>query len=599
MKVILFLLKCIVGLFATLGFLMVLAVGVSISMLQDKISHFDYEPAPLPERIVLQLDLADGVSETSPQSPFGRASHRGGLVLRDTVDALSRASSDPRVVGVVARVGRGPLGISQVQELREAITDFRATGKFTLAFAESYGEGGDGTLHYYLASAFEELWLQPSGDLDITGIQLESPYIRGLLDQHGVKPRFGQREEFKGAVEFLTNEEMSEPVKQNLQQLVDSWLDQIVEGVSESRGLGSQLTRELIDRAPFSAAEAKDAGLISELGYWDGVLEFAFPDEDSSPIGIRDYYAGLEEEVSDGPVIALVQGTGAIALAENDDSFGGSSVMGSDTIAAALRRAVDDPDVAAIVFRVDSPGGSYVASDTIWREVVRAREAGKPVIVSMGGLAASGGYFVSAAAERIVANPGTITGSIGVVTGKVVLDDLWREFDIGWDGVQAGRNAGIWSANRDFTPQQWQMLQSSLDRVYTDFTQKVAEGRGLPLPDVLSSAKGQVWTGRDAKELGLVDELGGFATALKLARSAAGLTEGQPHQLKVLPEAPSFQDIVRQLLSGQFSGPGIGGVLRDLERLAELSAPFVEVMERATTDPRSRTLEAPPLRTPQ
>lgn len=597
MKVILFVLKCIVGLFATLGFVMVLVIGISLSALKDNIGRFDYEADPLPERIVLQLDLAEGVSEMSPRSPFSRASRGGGLVLRDAVDALSRASSDPRVVGVVARVGRGSLGISQVQELREAIAGFRATGKFSLAFAESFGEGGDGTLHYYLASAFEELWLQPSGDVDITGIQLESPFVRGLLDRYGVKPRFGQREEYKGAVGFLTEETMTEPVKENLQQLVDSWLQQIVEGVSESRGLDLQETRALIDRAPLSATEAKDAGLISQLGYWDGVLEFAFPGKESAPLDIRQYYAGLEDEISDGPVIALVQGFGAIALAENDDSFGGSSVMGSDTIAAALRRAIDDEDVAAIVFRVDSPGGSYVASDTIWREVVRAREAGKPVIVSMGGLAASGGYFVSAAAERIVANPATITGSIGVISGKVVLNDLWRDLDVAWDGVQAGRNAGIWSANRDFTPQQWQMLQTSLDRVYSDFTQKVAEGRGLPLPEVLTAAKGQVWTGRDAKARGLVDELGGFATALKLARSAAGLTEGQSHQLRILPEQPSFEEIIGKLLSGEFSGPGISGIVRDLARLIELAAPFMETMERVSADPRSRTLEAPLLRT--
>ncbi|WP_282607281.1 signal peptide peptidase SppA [Pelagibius sp. Alg239-R121] len=600
MKVILFLLKCVVGLFATLGFALVLVIGFSLSTVRDDIARFDYGPEPLPERIVLQLDLANGVSEASPQSPFGRASQGRGMALRDLVDALSRASSDPRVAGVIARVGRGSLGISQVQELRDAIADFRATGKFSVAFAESFGEGGNGTLHYYLASSFEELWLQPSGDVDITGIRIESPFIRGLLDEYGVKPRIGQREEYKGAAGFLTDRAMSAPVRRNLQQLVDSWLTQIVEGVADTRGLDQDDTRALIDRAPLSAADAKDAGLVSQLGYWDAVLESVLPGEESGSVNIRDYYAALERESSEGPIIALVHGVGAIALAESDDgAFGSSEIMGSDTIADALSTAIDDPNVAAIVFRVDSPGGSYVASDTIWREVVRAREAGKPVIVSMGGLAASGGYFVSAAAERIVANPATITGSIGVVSGKVVLDDLWSGFDIAWDGVQAGRNADIWNGNRDFTSQQWQLLQTSLDRVYADFTQKVAEGRGLPLSQIMTSAKGQVWTGRDAKDLGLVDELGGFATALKLARNAAGLTEGQPHQLKVLPEGSSFEDLIRDMLAGDFSGPGINGLVRSLARFAQVVAPFLEAVESVTADPRSRTLEAPQLRVTQ
>ena len=596
MKVILFLLKCLVGLFATLGFLLVLAVGFSLSAVRDDIARFDYRPAPMPDRIVLQLDLAQGVSEASPQSPFGRASG-GGLVLRDLVDALSRASSDPRVAGIIARVGRGQIGISQVQELRDAVTEFRSTGKFALAFAESFGEGGNGTLHYYLASAFEDIWLQPSGDLDITGIRLESPFIRGLLDEYRVKPRFGQREEYKGAAGFLTDYAMTEPVRENLQQLVDSWHSQIVVSIAARRGLDVENLRSLIDRAPLSAAAAKDAGLVSDLGYWDAVVEKTQSGDDQTAVNIREYYATLERENNEGPVIALVHGVGAIALAESDDgAFGGSQVMGSDTIAQALSDAIEDPDVAAIVFRVDSPGGSYVASDTIWREVVRAREAGKPVIVSMGALAASGGYFVSAAAERIVANPATITGSIGVVAGKVVLDDLWREFDINWDGVQAGRNANIWSGNRDFTGPQWQLLQRSLDRVYADFTQKVAEGRGMPLPEVMVSAKGQVWTGQDAKDLGLVDELGGFTTALKLARSSAGLTEGQPHRLKVLPEQESFEDLLRDFLAGNFSGPGITGVVHSLTRLAEAAGPFIEAMEAVKADPRSRQLEAPYLR---
>jgi protease-4 len=603
MKLVLFILKCMVGLFATVGFLLLIVIGYSLNAIRDDIGRFSFQPEPLPERIMLQVDLAPGVSESSARSPLGRASRGGSLVVRDLVDALARAGKDPRVAGVVARLGRGHLGITQAQELRAALAEFRAAGKSSLAFSESFGEGGNGTLHYYLASSFEEIWLQPSGGMDITGIQLESPFLRRLLDKYGAKPRIGQREEYKGAAGILTDDEMSEPVRRNLQQLVDSWLTQIVIGVAENRGLDVTAVRTLVDRAPLSSQAALDAGLVTQLGYWDGVLEVVSPtsdsDSDNGPelVDIRDYYARLEREPADGPVIALIQGSGAIALTDsNDGGFGNPAVMGSDTIADALSAAIDDSEVAAILFRVDSPGGSYVASDTIWREVVRAREAGKPVIVSMGGLAASGGYFVAAAADKIVANPATITGSIGVVSGKVVLDDLWRGFDVAWDGVQAGDNADIWSANHDYTPAQWRLLEDSLDRVYADFTQKVADGRRLPLPDVLNSAKGQIWSGVDAQTLGLVDELGGFATALKLAQTAAGVPEGQPYQLRVLPEEPSFEDLIRDMLSGDFSGLEAAALARSLTRFAKIAGAFMEAVEGVTADPRSHNLEAPKLR---
>jgi protease-4 len=209
--------------------------------------------------------------------------------------------------------------------------------------------------------------------------------------------------------------------------------------------------------------------------------------------------------------------------------------MGADTVAGALRAAVEDKDVKAILFRVDSPGGSYVASDTIWREVVRARQAGKPVVVSMGNLAGSGGYFVAMAADKIVAEPGTITASIGVLGGKMLTSGLWDKIGLSWDEVHQGENATMFTGTHDYTPAEWGRFQAWLDRVYVDFTSKVAEGRRLPKEKVLEIAKGRIWSGQDAKNLGLVDELGGYDTALQLAKKAAGMAENDEVRILVYP----------------------------------------------------------------
>ena len=209
--------------------------------------------------------------------------------------------------------------------------------------------------------------------------------------------------------------------------------------------------------------------------------------------------------------------------------------MGSDTVAGAIRAAVEDKDVKAILFRVDSPGGSYVASDTIWREVVRARQAGKPVIVSMGNLAGSGGYFVAMAADKIVAEPGTITASIGVLGGKMLTSGLWDKVGLSWDEIHDGENATMFTGTHDYTPAEWGRFQAWLDRVYVDFTSKVADGRKLPKEKVLEIAKGRIWSGQDAKNLGLVDELGGYDTALQLAKKAAGIPESDDVKIVVYP----------------------------------------------------------------
>jgi protease IV len=242
-----------------------------------------------------------------------------------------------------------------------------------------------------------------------------------------------------------------------------------------------------------------------------------------------------------GKTIALVFGVGTVTRGKSDyDPVQGSQNMGSDTVAGAIRAAAEDKDVKAILFRVDSPGGSYVASDAIWREVVRARQAGKPVIVSMGNLAGSGGYFVAMAADKIVAEPGTITASIGVLGGKMLTSGLWDKVGLSWDEVHQGENATMFTGTQDYTPAEWARFEAWLDRVYVDFTNKVADGRKLSKEKVLEIAKGRIWSGQDAKNLGLVDELGGYDTALKLAKRAAGVPADEEVRVVVYPRPKGF-----------------------------------------------------------
>jgi protease-4 len=598
MRAILFILKCIVGLFAAIGFLVVLAAA-GLAILAYKSEPLQIARPEVPANAVLTLDLAPGVIELRPDNPLARASLRDAVALRDTVDALEAAGRDPRVKGLIARVGRGALTIAQAQELRDAIKRFRDRGKFAVAFAESFGEGGDGTRHYYLASAFDRIWLQPSGDLDLTGVLLESPFLRGALDKLGIEPQLGQREEFKGMMNMLTDTGLPEPQRRNLRRLAESWLGQIAAGVAEGRTIEVAAAKALIDGGPYDAEGALKAGLADRLGYRDQADEAALEQAggEAAFFDLADYERAREVPEPDGPAVALIYGLGPVQLSEseNDPAFG-RVVMGADTVAKAISDALDDPEVEAMVFRVDSPGGSYVASDVIWRQMQRARDQDIPVIVSMGGLAASGGYFVAAPAHRIVAQPGTVTGSIGVVAGKLVLSGLWDKLGVRWDGVQAGENAAIWSSNQPFSEDGWARLDRRLDSTYADFTAKVADGRGLPLEAVLKVAKGQIWTGEDAAKNGLVDELGGLGRAVELAAEAVDATP-EAVRLKRFPEERDpFEAFLEDALGSALDSPGLGALARGLARLAQALAPLLVASERLSEDPRTRTLMAPEVR---
>lgn len=483
--------------------------------------------------LVLELDLTEGLTEGPPADPLSAILSMRKTRLADVLSGLKRAREDSRVKALIVKIGSNPLGLAMVQELRQAITQFRASGKLTVAFAETFGEFGNGTIPYYLASAFERVYLQPSGDVGLTGVALEQRFLKGALAKAGIGYEMGQRHEYKTAANTFTQDHMTEPHRESLGRIAESVAEQIVAGVSEGRRLDPGKVRELIDRGPFIGAEAVEAGLVDKLVYrdevYDEVKQAAGPE--AHLLFISRYAKGaavrkLPKPGSDG--VALVHGLGMIRMGRSGRSpLGGGGAMGSDTISAAIRSARRDEHVKAVVFRVDSPGGSYVASDTVWREIVLTRKV-KPVIVSMGDLAASGGYFVSMAADVIVAQPGTLTGSIGVFGGKPVLTELLEKIGVNTDMVAEGANAGMFSTSRAFSPEQWERINAWLDRIYDDFVGKVAEGRKLTRERAHDLARGRVWTGADARQGGLVDELGGLEDALAIARKRAGLATDAP-----------------------------------------------------------------------
>jgi protease-4 len=508
---------------------------------------------PLPRRshpVLLELDLTEPMTEAQPADPLLRPLGWGKATLRNTVRGLRLAREDPHVLGLIVRTGGAHRPLAQAQELRDAVAAFRAAGKPAVTWAETYGELGLGTVAYYLASVFDAIWLQPSGDVGITGLAAEATFLRDALHRAGLEPQFEARHEYKNAPNMFTEQAYTATHREATGRIVDSALAQMVAGIAEARRLTPEQVRALVDQAPLSAGQALAAGLVDHLGYRDQAYAAI-----RATIGRPAKLSYLGRYVAnrtpldstrrairrDKRIVALVDAIGAIRLGRSGPSLLGAA-CGADTVNASLRAAIADDHVRAIVLRVDSPGGSYVASDAIWRTTRLARKAGKPLVVSMGGLAASGGYFISMDADRIVAQPGTLTGSIGVFGGKVVTAGLLDRVGIGHDAVTAGEHARIHSPRVPFDAADRAMLVTWLDRVYDDFTAKVAAGRGLTREAVHEVARGRVWTGADAAERGLVDTLGGLDDAVRIARAEAGLPADAP--VRVFPQVTLLERVM-------------------------------------------------------
>ena len=495
--------------------------------------------------VLLELDLSRGVVETPSAAPLRIVGARPAPTLHALLTALRQAERDRHVAGLVAHVAQRPISLALSSELRDAVGRFRRSGKAAVAWTESFGELGVGNVGYHLATAFEEIWLQPSGDVGLTGVVARAVFVRDALDRLGVEPQLAQRHEYKTAADTFLRSEMSDAGREMARRLAESATETIVADVAAARGLDPATVREIVDHAPLTATEALEAGLVDRLGYRDEIYASLRSRLGDVRLLYVERYGRRRERGRavrravagrSSPVVALVRASGPIHLGHSSSVPWGGPNVGSDTLGATLRAAGRDPAVKAVVLRVDSPGGSYVASDAIRREILALRGSGRPVIASMATVAASGGYYIAMPCDVVVASPTTLTGSIGVLAGKQVVKEALGRVGVRIDSEAVGAHAEMFSSQQHFTEEEWARLEVWLDEVYDDFTSKAAADRGMPVERLRDVARGRVWTGADARSHDLVDQLGGLEEAVAIACERAGVGRDDV-DVRVLPQA--------------------------------------------------------------
>lgn len=587
--------KLLVGFLASLGFIIIFVFGVVfyIGANSDGIRN---QVVKAPERIILNINLDDGFSEGTARPDFFSLGLRGRTSLQDAIIALRRARNDERVKAVVANISKQSLGLAQIQELRDVIETYSDSGKPTYVYSETLGEIGSATPAYYLASAFKEIWLQPSGSVGLTGLALEQPFFKDFLDRIGVRANVIQRYEYKSAAESLTNAEMSAPNREALDSLFIGIFNQIVSGIAFARNITEDDVKRLMREGPLMAEEALNGGLVDQLAYRD-----QFDDQinltikNAEEVSLNRYLNFASSDIGDPAEhsVAIIHAVGPIQRGtEADGLFGNEAFIGSETLAAAIRSAAEDENIDAILMRVDSPGGSYVASDTVWREVMNAKKANKPFVVSMGNTAASGGYYIAMAADKIFAQPCTVTGSIGVVVNKIVLEEAFSKLGINWTTLSYGDNGAMFTPTRDFNDSELARINSSLDSIYNDFTKKAALGRDMALDDMSLIARGRVWNGEDAKRIGLIDELGGLSDAIDYTKSAIGLQEDDLVQLIAYPPP---RDPLDSLIEALENGALPFGINNAIQLLISISGAWNTWITPYTVGPGAGVLFAAPI----
>ncbi len=520
------------------------------------------EDAKEPRKVVAQLTLKGGVSEMSVSDGLFASSDNSLLGL---INRLNQASTDETIAAMILKIRGASLGRAQAADVQKAIGRVQGAGRKIYANLQDAG-----TQDYLLATACDHIIMPESGTLMIPGLRAEITYYKTLFDFFGIKADMMQVGSYKGAAEPYTRSSMSPEFRQQYEQLLGDFYDQLIETIAENRKLPIEKVRGLVDQGLFSAKQALQAGLIDEIAYGDQIKERLAQDlkTETSQIDLLNGYAikkvendfsgmmGMvklfdlilngadDKKSSQQKKVAVVYAVGTIVTGESTFSLLGGTAVGSDTLVRALKQAAEDKTVQAIVLRVDSPGGSALASDLIWREVQRIK---KPVIASMGNIAASGGYYISMGCDQIYAQPGTLTGSIGVVGGKISFAGLFDRFGVKTEVISIGKNSGLLSAVDPMTEGERKVWKANMEEVYRQFVTKTAAGRNLTVKELEPLASGRVWTGRQAKKNGLVDQLGTLHDAIQAAKKAANFKDDEKAELLILPESQSFLD---QLLGG-------------------------------------------------
>jgi protease-4 len=507
----------------------------------------------VPAHAVLVLEVGGELPENAPTDVVTYIRGARTPTVRSVVETLHKAKVDSRVAAVLLK----PTGFdspywAKVQELRDAVVDFRESGKPVYAYLEYADER-----NYYLATAADRILLMPSATLDLTGVATYALFLRGTFDKLGIVPDMHHIGDYKTAVNTYTETGYTPAHKEMDESLNRDLFDQIVRVVAESRQKSNAEVRTLIDSAPFLASEALKAGLVDELAYEDQATAQLRDDSGNTLERLEaDDYARVAPAslgLNRGPRVAVIYASGAIVSGRGGFDPLNGETLGSDTLIEAIRDARKDRSVRAIVLRIDSPGGSATASDAIWRELMLARNerADRPLVVSMSDLAASGGYYIAMPGEVIVAQPSTLTGSIGIFGGKLVTGGAYRKVGANIESTSIGRNAEIYSPERPFNASEIERVETQLRAFYTEFVRKVADSRHTTTEQIEAVAQGRVWTGQQAKANGLVDELGGLDRAIAIAKERAKLPADSSVEVVTYPRAKTFYEIVSDAFSGR------------------------------------------------
>ena len=531
----------------------------------------------VPDRATLVLRPGGEISEVVPDDVVQQLVGDAGATVRTYVETLRMAKRDPRVTSVLLVPSTLELPFwAKVQELRDAVLDFRESGKKVIAYLE-YG----GNREYYLASAADQIYLLPTSPLDLTGVASYEVFLRGALDKIGATPDFVSVGEYKTAVNQFTERGMTPEHREMSESLNRDMYRQLVRGLAEARRKSEDEIRALIDQGPFTPQAALDSGLVDGLAYVDQ-LDDLVPELNEAENGLRRIEGAGYARINPRSVgirpqarVAVIYAVGTINSGRSSFGLNGA-VLGSDTLVEQIRRVRDDDSIRAIVLRVDSPGGSSVASDVIWRElmITRDEDPERPIIASMSDLAASGGYYISMPAHAIVAQPATLTGSIGVFGGKFAIAGTLDKLGITTETIASGENATTMSPFATFTPSQRAKVQAYMDDFYQTFITKVAEARNSTPEAIDRVARGRVWSGAQAQERGLVDELGGLSRAIEIAKERAGIAADEDVELVIYPPRRTLYEAISEELSS--GGAGLS-VLRSLgpqaRALAAATAP--------------------------
>jgi protease-4 len=520
----------------------------------------------------LMIDVSGDLLENEPSNVLGQFLEAPPTV-RSVVDSLRKASLDRRVTSVIIRPTSTAALWGKVQEIRDAIVEFRKSKKPIIAYLE-YG----GDQPFYLASACDKVFLMPTASLDLTGVANYELFLRGALDKIGAFPDSLHVGDYKTASNTFTERSMTPAHREMAESLNKSLYEQLVAGIAEGRHKTQAEVRKLIDEGPFLPEDAVRAGLVDDLAYEDEIDDKVQLGRGRTHILRQREYRNVSPTtlgLNRGPKIAVIYAVGVINSGVSSDSAGGQ-VIGSDTIVETLRKARADSSIRAIVLRIDSPGGSAVAADIIWREIMLTRER-KPVIASMSDVAASGGYYIAMPAHAVVAQPATLTGSIGVVLVRFVVAGTLEKLGVNLETVKQGRYADLFSPVKPFTPEEKKKVQALMQATYDAFVEKAAAGRNTTPERIDAIAQGRVWTGKQAKELGLVDELGGLDRAIALAKERAKIAPGTEVELVVFPPKKSLLEVVADPFGRSDSSTATLAALlglRDAAALNSVTAPL-------------------------